>query len=713
MGAANGWSFGLVPERSARARRAAVLVDGAYFRALRDALLSAHHEVLIAGWDVDGRTELAPDDAPGSPVPSNLLEVLRVALAARPDLHVRVLLWDFSPIYWLEREDDTQERFRSLGPRVHFVVDSFHPAGASHHQKLAVVDRTIAFVGGVDLTIRRWDTPQHRPDDPARVDPQGRIYAPMHDVQLVVEGEAASAVAALIEERFARAGHGLEGALAVRPSAATAMWPDWVEPDFRDVDVHLTVTRSPARPDEPELRSSEAACVCAIRAARRSVYIENQYLTAARIAEAIGERLEHWDSPEFLVVLPREECGWLERRSMGELRRRTLAALRSRDRHGRLRLVYPAIDASDETVLNVHSKLMIVDQRILKVGSSNFSNRSMGLDSECDAWLTLAPTDAHGHTGVRAVLARLLAEHCGARPEDVLARLAGGAGLFEVMDRHGHSGRRLMEIPRDAGEPLLTPFYVSMFDPERPEMPEAVVDVVLPLDPHPPRRRVLWSWLSSMIGLGLVWLVVRYGHAYARPMIELLRAAAERPWGPVLGALVFAGAALLFTPLTLLVATAALVFEPVEAVPVMLVGSLLAASVGHVVGRSFRTFTVRLIGDRRVRALRERVDRHGLWSTVVARALPLGNFTVVNLLAGALSVRHGTFLLGSAIGMLPGFVVMSLLVHKLGDVAPGSAVREWLALVATGVALVALAVLTARALRHRAVVKALASEAEE
>jgi phospholipase D1/2 len=695
------------PERRARAGRAALLVDGAYYRALRTALLHAQREVLIAGWDVDGRTELAPGEPAGSSEPSNLLEVLRVGLARNPDLHVHVLLWDFSPIYWLEREEGTAERFRALGPRVHFAVDSLHPAGASHHQKLVAVDRRLAFVGGVDLTIRRWDTCAHRPDDPARTDPGGEIYAPMHDAQLCVDGGAAQQLAELILERFERAGHALAGT----PSAPVAdPWPAHVEPDFLDVDVQLTITRSSARPEEPELRSSEAACLHAIRHAKRSVYVENQYLTAASIAAAIGERLAHTDAPEFLVVLPREECGWLERRSMGELRRRTLAALRERDRHGRLRVVYPVIDAVDERVLNVHTKLMIVDQQLIKVGSSNFSNRSMGLDTECDAWLALEPTDQHGHPGVRAVLARLLAEHCGAAEGQVLERLAAGAGLFAIMDELGRPDRRLSELPRDSGEPLLTPFYVSMFDPERPEMPEAVVDVVLPLEPHSPRRRVVWSLIFSLIALAGLWLLVRYGGEHARPLLAALRGAAQRPWGGVLGSLIFAGATLLFTPLTLLVATAALVFEPFEAVPVMLAGSLLSATVGHLVGSSFGTLTVRLLGERRMGQLRERVQRHGLWSTLVARALPVGNFTVVNLLAGALGVRRGTFLIGSALGMLPGFVVMTLLVHELDQLVLGRGARVWLGLGATVLALGALAVLAARTLRHRAVVKALASE---
>ncbi|HEY0275012.1 MAG TPA: phospholipase D-like domain-containing protein [Paenirhodobacter sp.] len=35
----------------------------------------------------------------------------------------------------------------------------------------------------------------------------------------------------------------------------------------------------------------------------------------------------------------------------------------------------------------MHAKVMIVDDRVLRVGSSNFNNRSLRLDSECDVIL--------------------------------------------------------------------------------------------------------------------------------------------------------------------------------------------------------------------------------------------------------------------------------------------------------------------------------------
>jgi len=185
--------------RICRAGRAAVLVDGdAYFAAVRSAILQATRSVFIVGWDIDSRVRLTPgDDTAADGAPGRLGELLDHVARHRPDLRIHLLLWDYSILFALEREPLPA---LNLGwktpPQVHVCLDDVLPLGASHHQKIVVVDDAVAFCGGIDLTIRRWDTPEHRPDHPRRVDPQGTPYAPFHDIQMVVDGDAA--VAAII-----------------------------------------------------------------------------------------------------------------------------------------------------------------------------------------------------------------------------------------------------------------------------------------------------------------------------------------------------------------------------------------------------------------------------------------------------------------------------------------------------------------------------------
>ena len=125
-------------------------------------------------------------------IPETFAEFLTALVEERPQLDVRLLLWDFSLLYATERDPFPTMSLRWNTPHnIRFCLDDCVPIGSSQHQKLLVIDDTIAFSGGLDLTIRRWDTSSHRPNDPLRVDPNGEAYEPFHDVQMLVDGEAA------------------------------------------------------------------------------------------------------------------------------------------------------------------------------------------------------------------------------------------------------------------------------------------------------------------------------------------------------------------------------------------------------------------------------------------------------------------------------------------------------------------------------------------
>ena len=117
-----------------------------------------------------------------------------------------MLSWDFSVIYVLERE---LLPARSFGwqdsERLHFRLDGRHPVGASQHQKVVVIDGSLAFLGGIDLTKARWDTRRHAADEGRRRDPDGNSYRPFHDVQAVVSGPTAAELRELADERWMNA----------------------------------------------------------------------------------------------------------------------------------------------------------------------------------------------------------------------------------------------------------------------------------------------------------------------------------------------------------------------------------------------------------------------------------------------------------------------------------------------------------------------------
>src|SRR5215475_1776944 len=360
-----------------RATRAALLVDGEdYFSVLTSTLERAQRFIFIAGWQLDSRFRLNPRNS-ASPCFGDFLHDL---VRRNRKLRIYVLLWDFAMIYAADREIIPlySHPWRSHR-RIHFRLDSNHPMGASHHQKIVVVDDAVAFSGGLDIAEHRWDTRDHLPQDPQRVDSLGRLYPPYHDVQLMVDSKAAVALGQLVRERWRRA---TGKRLRVAAGQAEDPWPSRVVPDLQNVPVAIARTE-PTYDMRHEVREVESLYVDGIRQARRFIYLENQYLSSSAIGDALAARLQEKDGPEIVMVLPQETSEWLEQVSMAVLRSRLLKRLRAADRFGRLHVYYPVIE--EETVqVRIHSKVCFIDDRLLRVGSANLNNRSMGLDTECD-----------------------------------------------------------------------------------------------------------------------------------------------------------------------------------------------------------------------------------------------------------------------------------------------------------------------------------------
>jgi phosphatidylserine/phosphatidylglycerophosphate/cardiolipin synthase-like enzyme len=488
----------------APARRVAVLVDAEqYFGTLAAALARAERSVFILGWDFHSRMSLCPDATP----PTELGALLEDLCRRRPRLRVHVLDWDFTLLLLGTRELMPWLRLDGRHPRLAFRLDGRHPVGACHHQKLVVIDDAIAFVGGMDLTAGRWDTPEHAVDDPRRSDPAGCPYPPVHDVQVAVDGEAAALLGQLARERWRRAAGGGPGR-ARRPPPARRHdpWPEALAPDLRDVSVAIARTE-PAYAGRPAVREVEQLWIDGIAAARDWIYIENQYLSARAIGDALCASLARPTGPEILVVSPRECSGWLEETTMGLLRHRLVRRLREADRWQRFRICFPRLPG-DAVRLNVHAKLMIADGRVLRIGSANLSNRSLGLDTECDVQIEAQP-GSEAARGICALRDRLLGEHLGVAPARVAAAMRATGSLFATVDRLAGGERTLapldVEVPewidRIVPERLLT-------DPEQTFAAMRTVEAWTPellRDPH--RRRLPVLLASSALAYTLARLV--------------------------------------------------------------------------------------------------------------------------------------------------------------------------------------------------------------
>ncbi|WP_456944912.1 phospholipase D-like domain-containing protein [Geodermatophilus sp. SYSU D00697] len=414
-----------------RADRHAVFIDAAdYFAALKGAVLRAQRRVLFIGWDFDPRIRLDPRRSgrrrSGSRRADKLGRVLEDAVKANPRLEIGVLQWDYGMVLALGRGLAPIVLLNRRTPsRLTMTVDTHHPVGGAHHQKIVVIDDCLAFAGGIDVTADRWDTPEHLDRQPLRRRPSThRPTGPWHDVTSLVSGPAARALGDLARERWeSGTGRSLEPVADVE-----ACWPPDVEPLLTDVDVAISRTR-PEYGDDELVHEVELLWLAAIAGARRAVYIESQYFANRRIAEAIAERLREDDGPEFVVVNPESADGWLEEKAMGTARAKLLALVGDADVHDRFRLYVPV--TVGRRPVYVHAKVMVVDDRLLRVGSSNLNNRSMGLDTECDLSIEARAGDPRRDELAGTIIGlrdRLLGEHLGVPPEAVAEAVAGSGG---------------------------------------------------------------------------------------------------------------------------------------------------------------------------------------------------------------------------------------------------------------------------------------------
>src|SRR5512132_3958162 len=191
---------------SVRAPRVSFLVDGeAYFDAFVRAAERAERTITVLAWDFDSRTVLRfGEDA--KPI-LTLGDFLNGLCERNHKLRVRILDWDFPMVFGTDREYSPIFGLNWKPHRhIRFRFDDTHPLAGSHHQKIVVIDDKLAFVGGLDLTNKRWDSPAHAPNDPRRVH-AGEPYPPFHDVMVAVDGEACEALASIARSRWLAATH--------------------------------------------------------------------------------------------------------------------------------------------------------------------------------------------------------------------------------------------------------------------------------------------------------------------------------------------------------------------------------------------------------------------------------------------------------------------------------------------------------------------------
>jgi phospholipase D1/2 len=665
-----------------KADRATVLIDAeSYFFALRAAMLKAERCIHIVGWDLDRRMPFpgCPEDvarlaelgtaghevaADGYPL--RLGDFLGELVKRKPKLWIRILLWDFSLLYAPSRDlvPAMTVALRWKTPRrLDLCLDDAIPMGSAHHQKLIVVDDALAFCGGMDLTLARWDDCVHEAGDKRRRMLDGSPYPPVHDIQVMVEGPVARVISEYVRSRWARAAYEKISAVN-RP---TRLWPDGVRPDFNQVAVALARTEPPFG-GAPAVTEIERLFVRMIREAKRKIYIENQYLTSELIAATLIETLKANAELEVVIVSSLTYPSWVEDAAMIAGRRRFAQRLQENGVGARVLLLAPRNAATEEAAqIKVHAKLMISDDRYLRIGSANLCRRSMGSDTEFD--LLILGEDEASRSAILAIRDRLIAEHCGVEPEAVASAIAETGSLHAAIARLNiGTGRRLAPIADDGADDTMSGALGAIADPERPIDPTLSLAGLSALSASPEqrrRRRGPWVMLVLatvlLVGLGLLWTLTPLSAIADVAHWEAMLTAIRGPWEVLAVIFVFVLSGFFAFPVIVLIAGTTAVFGVWPGMLYAGLGAMASALATYSLGWWLGQRRLRHYFGPRVNRIKQSLQGRGIVTVTAIRLIPAAPYTLVNLAAGALRVSPIDYTVGTALGLAPGILVMSLL----------------------------------------------------
>jgi phosphatidylserine/phosphatidylglycerophosphate/cardiolipin synthase-like enzyme len=377
---ANGTGYALAGTPPRPGNDLDVLIDGAAaLPAMAEELAKAESHVHLTGWYLSPHLQLTRGEEPV--VVRNLL----AELAERVD--VRVLLWGGAPVR-LFRPSRTDVRLvrdeLCEKTKVDCEIDSCLGPLHCHHEKTIVIDDRVAFVGGIDLTLDAGD-----PFDSPRHLARGRVG--WHDAAVRLRGPAVADVAEHFHLRWTAArGEQLAPAVA-RAEAGDA-----------EVQVVRTVREGVFERVPRGDYSLLEAYTAALRSAEKLVYLESQFLWSPEIVGILADKLRNPPADDFRIVLllPAEANDGTDV-SCGQV----AALIEADDENARFlacTLYARAGNLSDR--IYVHSKIGIVDDRWLTVGSANLNSHSLFNDTELNV-VTLDPRI------VRDTRLRLWSEH--------------------------------------------------------------------------------------------------------------------------------------------------------------------------------------------------------------------------------------------------------------------------------------------------------------
>ena len=668
--------------KQVEAERVGVLVDGEnFFLAFYEILNAAEQHIVLLGWDFDTRGPLVYRN--GRPV--TVAQALWLALETRPSLRIFVLCWDYAAVYMFDREFFPDARLRGkFKNRLFLEFDGHHPSGASHHQKIIVADGAIAFSGGMDLGVRRWDTRDHLYLDPRRINLKGEPYLPYHDVQAVLTGEVVSAMSEIVQRRWERA----TGSTLSLPVCNEGLWPPSAPVHFKNIQVQISRTMPPYL-GEKNVDEIELQFLKLIATARECLYIENQYFSSEKLANAIAARLMEERGPEIIMMMPLRYSGWFESRSVGAIQATFVGRLRALAKPGKFCALSPITGHPPASQhIHVHAKVVVRDDSAFVVGSANFNNRSLGLDSECNLLFLPGEGNAENRVAILRQRNALLAEHLGCSVDEfelALARHASVIAALNSIEPRNKSVVPALEVPGRFSN-LVKPIAV-FFDPSSP-MPLEVASHALM--PGRFRHRIFHSWAILLIallvtgtllfGLGMLGVWNTFFSSFFSNLALSIPSDVDFVQGARLLVFILSAvlALFLFVPFHLVVFAVAWFFSFWQTIGIVLFSGMVVALLCYFAGaqigkeRVFNLFSPRLGKLRHKKILRS----FGVFTVAWLRIMPVAPFSVLSMATGACGVSFLSFFWGTFLGMLPAVFLITQFVQLVSQLLGNPTVQN-------------------------------------
>jgi uncharacterized membrane protein YdjX (TVP38/TMEM64 family) len=172
------------------------------------------------------------------------------------------------------------------------------------------------------------------------------------------------------------------------------------------------------------------------------------------------------------------------------------------------------------------------------------------------------------------------------------------------------------------------------------------------------RRSGRFVWVRLVVLASVLVVAAVVAASVGLPDAAQLRAdiAAMGPAAPAVFVLLYALVTLVPLPKNVLSVIAGLFFGLTEGTVIVLLGALLGALTAFGLGRVLGREAVERLTGRRVARVDGLLSRHGLLAVLAVRLVPVLPFTAINYAAGLTAVRNRDYLVGTALGIIPGTI---------------------------------------------------------